>query len=112
MPGVAMHVLNTSQPLFGVDLHKNLPPPTMPFFPHSVAWTVGRSQQLNFLGSTENCSKASSPDSFTPRPVRVDSGYSIGRQHDAGTHPNHFMVNMLLPLIMLGSSSKHEFGSG
>jgi hypothetical protein len=112
MPGVAMHVLNTNQPLFGVDVHKNLPPPLLPFLPHLVVWGVGLSQAGNFLWSAANTSKASSPESHVARPVRADSGYTIGRTHDAGPHPGHLMANLLLPVIMLGSASKHEFGSG
>jgi hypothetical protein len=111
MPGVAMHVLNTNHFLVGVDAHKNFPPPLLPFLPHVVVWAVGASQDINFMWSTANTSKASSPESRVSHPVRADSGYTIGRTHDAGPHPAHVMINALLPIIMLGSASKHEFGS-
>jgi hypothetical protein len=42
----------------------------------------------------------------------VGPGYACGRTHDAGPHPGHIWPNALLPLILLGSASKAEFGSG
>jgi hypothetical protein len=42
----------------------------------------------------------------------VGPGYACGRTHDAGPHLGHIWPNALLPLILLGSASKAEFGSG
>jgi hypothetical protein len=42
----------------------------------------------------------------------VGRGYACGRTHDAGPHLGHIWPNALLPLILLSSASKAEFGSG
>ncbi len=115
MPGVPMHVLNTIQPIFGVDAHKAIPPPPPappPFTPHVVVWGVGWSQKINFLGMAVATSKASSPESGTAKPVAAGWGYACGRTHDGGPHPGHIWPNVLLPVIMLGAGTKAEFASG
>ncbi len=114
MPGAPFPCLNTIQPIFGCDAHKTMPPPPPappPFAPHVVVWGVGWSQKSGFMWAVAT-SKASSPESGVPKPVQSGWGYAIGRTHDSGPHPGHIWPNLLLPLILLGSSSKHEFGSG
>jgi hypothetical protein len=113
MPGVPMKCLNTIQPIFGVDMHKTIPPPLPPppFAPHVVVWGEGWSQKTGFMWALAN-SKAASPESAVVKPVQVCWGYAIGRGHDAGPHPGHIWPNILLPLILLGSGSKSEFASG
>jgi hypothetical protein len=110
---VGMKCLTTAQMIFGVDMHRTIPPPlpVLPFAPHVVIWGVGWSQSQRIPGAFTN-SKAASPDSGVTRPVKCCSGYAIGRAHDAGPHPGHIWPNLLLPLIMLGSGSKSEFASG
>jgi hypothetical protein len=108
-------VLTTMQPIVGIDFHKSIPPPPPvgPLMtPHVVAWFSGLSQKENFLWSVASTSKASSPESGCLKPTQVGSGHACGRTHDAGPHPGHIWPNVLLPLIMLGSGSKAEFGSG
>lgn len=114
MPGAPFPCLNTIQPIFGCDAHKTIPPPppAVVYAPHVVVWGVGWSQKMNFLWSAAVTSKASSPESGVAKPVQVCWGYAIGRTHDSGPHPAHIWANALLPVIMLGSASKHEFGSG
>jgi hypothetical protein len=109
-----MPCLNTIQFIFGCDAHKTIPPPppATVYAPHVVAWGVGWSQNMNFMWSNTITSKASSPQSGVKKPVQACYGYTIGRTHDSGPHPAHFWANALLPVIMLGSASKHEFGSG
>ncbi len=113
MPGVGMKCLNTIQPIFGVDMHKTIPPPlpVPPFAPHVVVWGEGWSQKTGFMWAVAN-SKAASPESGVAKPVQLCWGYAIGRGHDAGPHPGHIWPNILLPLILLGSGSKSEFASG
>lgn len=114
MPGAPFPCLNTIQPIFGCDAHKTIPPPPPappPFAPHVVVWGVGWSQKTGFMWAVAT-SKAASPESGKPKPVSAGWGYSIGRTHDSGPHPGHIWPNLLLPLILLGSGSKHEFGSG
>jgi len=112
---IGFPALNTIQPVIGVDMHLTIPPPPPappPHTPHVVVWVVGLSQKINFLGMAIGTSKACSPESLVARPVTAGWGYACGRTHDAGPHPGHIWVNLLLPLIMLGSSNKHEFGAG
>jgi hypothetical protein len=113
MPGVGMKCLNTIQPIFGVDMHRAIPPPlpTPPFAPHVVVWGEGWSQKMSFQWAIAN-SKAASRESGCAKPVAVCYGYGIGRAHDAGPHPGHIWPNLLLPLILLGSGSKSQFASG
>lgn len=113
MPGVGVKCLNTIQPIFGVDLHRTIPPPAPvpPYAPHVVVWGEGWSQKTKFMWAVAN-SKAASPDSECLKPVQCCWGYAIGRAHDAGPHPGHIWPNALLPLILLGSGSKSEFASG
>ena len=114
MPGAPFPCLNTIQPIFGCDAHKTIPPPPPappPFAPHVVVWGVGWSQKTGFMWAVAT-SKAASPESGKPKPVSAGWGYSIGRTHDSGPHPGHIWPNLLLPLILLGSGSKHVFGSG
>src|ERR1700749_802553 len=107
-------VLTTTQIIVGVDFHKAVPPPPPvgPLMtPHVVMWGSGLSQKMNFLWSVASTSKASSPESGCLKPVAVGHGHACGRTHDAGPHPGHIWPNIFLPLIMLGSGSKAEFGS-
>jgi len=111
----AFPVLNTIQPFAGCDMHLTIPPPPPappPHTPHVVVWVVGLSQKMNFLGMAVGTSKANSPESGVGRPVVAGWGYACARAHDGGPHPGHIWPNLLLPLILLGSSSKHEFASG
>ena len=111
----AFPVLNTIQPIVGCDMHLTIPPPPPappPHTPHVVVWVVGLSQKINFLGMAVGTSKANSPESGMSKPVVAGWGYACARAHDSGPHPGHIWPNLLLPLIMLGSSSKHEFASG
>jgi hypothetical protein len=111
MPGFP--VLTTLQPIVGVDMHKAIPPPPPappPMVPHVVVWGVGLSQKTSFQWAVST-SKASSPESGCQKPVVVGMGHSCGRLHDAGPHPGHIWPNVLLPLILLGSASKAEFGA-
>ncbi len=112
MPGWPFPCLNTIQPIFGCDIHTAIPPQVPTPMPHPVVWGVGWSQKINVLGMAVSKSKASSPESGQIRPVQAGWGYSVGRTHDAGPHPAHLYPNVLLFTIMLGSSAKHEFGSG
>ena len=114
MPGAPFPVLTTIQPIVGVDMHKAIPPPPPappPFTPHVVVWGVGLSQKMPFLWAT-GTSTASTIESGVPKFVAVGVGHAVGRTHDAGPHPAHVWPNVLLPIIMLGSASKSEFGSG
>ena len=113
MPGFP--VLTTVQPIIGVDMHKSLPPPPPAgplMLPHPVVWGSGLSQKTGFMWAIAATSRASSPESGCPKPVSVGFGHACGRTHDAGPHPGHIWPNALLPLILLGSSSKSSFGSG
>jgi hypothetical protein len=112
MPGLPFPCLNTIQPIFGCDVHMSIPPTPMAPAPHVVVWSVGLSQSINFLGASSATSKASAPESGCDKPVQSGWGYNVGRTHDAGPHLGHIWPNALLPLIMLGSANKHEFGSG
>jgi hypothetical protein len=108
-------VLTTIQPIVGADFHKAIPPPPPAgplMTPHVVTWMAGLSQKTAFMWAISATSKASSPESGCPKPVAVGFGYGCGRTHDAGPHPGHIWPNVLLPLVLLGSSSKSEFGSG
>jgi hypothetical protein len=112
MPGFP--VLTTLQPIVGVDFHKAIPPPPPAgpvMTPHVVVWGSGLSQKTGFLWAVASTSKASSPESGVMKPVLVGAGHACGRGHDAGPHPGHIWPNIFLPLIMLGSASKCEFGS-
>jgi hypothetical protein len=112
MPGFP--VLTTIQPIVGADFHKAIPPPPPAgplMTPHVVVWGSGLSQKSSFMWAVAT-SKASSPESGCPKPVVVGFGHACGRTHDAGPHPGHIWPNVLLPLVLLGSASKAEFGSG
>jgi hypothetical protein len=105
-------VLNTIQPLLGVDIHNSVPPfPPAPM-PHVLVWGVGLSAKMGFLQSPIT-SKAASPDALhLSKTVGAGWGYAVGRQHDAGPHGGHIWTNTLLPVIALGSGSKNQFGAG
>jgi hypothetical protein len=112
MPGFP--VLTTLQPIVGVDMHKSIPPPPPAgplLVPHPVVWGVGLSQWTSFMWAVAT-SKATSPESKCPKPIAVGAGHACGRTHDAGPHAGHLWPNVLLPLVLLGSASKAEFGSG
>ena len=115
MVSFAMPCLNTIQPIFGSDIHLSIPPPppapAVPV-PHAVVWFVGLSQKANFLLKAVNTSKAVSRESDIEKPVFACGGNVVGRGHDSGPHPVHIFANALLPLILIGSSSKAEFASG
>jgi hypothetical protein len=111
MPGFPFPCVNTVQLLIGCDPHYSVPPLPPVLAPHVVVWSAGLSQWMGFLWSVQT-SKAASPESGCSSPVQSGWGYACGRTHDSGPHPSHLWPNVLLPLIMLGSSSKHEFGSG
>jgi hypothetical protein len=113
MPGFP--VLTTLQPIVGSDMHKSIPPPPPAgplMVPHVVVWGSGLSQKTGFMWAIAATSRASSPESGCLHPTTVGMGHACGRTHDAGPHPGHIWPNALLPLVMLGSSSKAEFGSG
>lgn len=113
MPGFP--VLTTIQPIAGVDMHKSLPPPPPAgplMLPHPVVWGSGLSQKTAFMWAIAATSRAASTDSGCLKPTVVGFGHACGRTHDAGPHLGHIWPNALLPLILLGSSSKAEFGSG
>lgn len=113
MPGFP--IFTTIQPIVGVDMHKSIPPPPPAgplMLPHPVVWGSGLSQKTGFMWAIAATSRASSPESGCPRPTVAGFGHACGRTHDAGPHPAHIWPNVLLPLILLGSSSKAEFGSG
>jgi hypothetical protein len=80
--------------------------------PHVVVWGSGLSQKTSFMWAIAATSRASSPESGCLTPTLVGPGHACGRTHDAGPHPGHIWPNALLPLILLGSASKAEFGSG
>jgi hypothetical protein len=112
MPGFP--VLTTLQPIFGFDMHKSIPPPP-PAGPllvsHPVVWGVGLSQKSRLMWAV-GTSKACSPESRCPKPIAVGAGHACGRTHDAGPHLGHAWPNLLMPLVVIGSASKAEFGSG
>lgn len=113
MPGFP--VFTTIQPIIGTDFHKSIPPPPPAgpmMMPHVVMWGSGLSQKTGFMWAIAATSRASSPESGCPKPTVVGFGHGCGRTHDAGPHPGHIWPNALLPIILLGSSSKAEFGSG
>lgn len=113
MPGFP--VLTTIQPIVGADFHKSIPPPPPAgplMVPHVVVWGSGLSQKTGFMWAIAATSRASSPESGCPKPTVVGFGHGCGRTHDAGPHPGHIWPNVLLPVILLGSASKAEFGSG
>ena len=105
-------VLTTVQPIVGVDFHKSLPPVPPVMVPHIVVWGSGLSQKTGFMWAISATSRASSPESGCAKPTVVGCGHGCGRTHDAGPHPGHIWPNAFLPIILLGSSSKAEFGSG
>jgi hypothetical protein len=80
--------------------------------PHVVVWGSGLSQKTGFMWAVAATSRAASPESGCATPTLVGFGHACGRTHDAGPHPGHIWPNALLPIILLGSSSKAEFGSG
>lgn len=116
MPGAAMPIFNTIQPVAGVDIHKSLPPVPIAPLPHYVVWGVGLSGWLSLpLASGENSSsKATATEHMESgkKPVLACMGHACGRGHDGGPHLGHIAGNTLLPLIALGASSKAEFASG
>lgn len=113
MPGFP--VFTTLQPIVGADQHKSIPPPPPVgplMVPHVVVWGSGLSQKTGFMWAIAATSRAASPESGCTTPTTVGMGHACGRTHDAGPHPGHIWPNALLPLILLGSASKAEFGSG
>ena len=113
MPGFP--VLSTMQLIVGVDMHKSIPPPPPAgplMLPHPVVWFSGLSQKTGFMWAIAATSRACSPESGCPNPTVVGHGHACGRTHDAGPHPAHVWPNVFLPIILLGSSSKSEFGAG
>ena len=115
MPGFAMPCLNTSQPIFGSDIHLCIPPPPpappTPL-PHPVVWVVGLSQETNFLMLGGRTGKALLRADDIKQPVMAGWGHAVAQGHDSGPHPSHVFVNALMPQIVIGSSSKAEFASG
>lgn len=112
MPGAAMPILNTLQPIVGVDIHLSLPPIPPAPAPHVVVWCVGLSGWMS-LPLWDMASKSNSlehPEVKTP--VSAWRGNPCGRGHDAGPHLGHIAANTLLAIIWLGASSKAEFASG
>ena len=117
MPGLPMPVLNTCQVIVGVDPHTAIPPVPPAVTPHVVVWMTGLSQKMNFMGLSQGISKANSPETLGSKgcangPVTAGWGYACAQGHDSGMHPAHIAGNALLPVVMLGSSSKAEFASG
>ena len=113
MPGFP--VFTTIQPIIGTDFHKSIPPPPPAgpmMMPHVVMWGSGLSQLTGFMWAIAATSRASTKKSGCLKPVAVGFGHGCGRTHDAGPHLGHIWPNALLPIILLGSSSKAEFGSG
>lgn len=112
MPGFP--VLSTLQPIVGFDLHKTIPPPPpagpLPVL-HPVVWGVGLSQKSGLMWAVAT-SRACSPESLCTKPIAVGGGHACGRTHDAGPHLGHAWPNLLMPLLIMGSTSKAEFGSG
>jgi hypothetical protein len=100
---VGCNVMNTLDNIFGLDMHKNVPPPPpvgpVPA-PHLVVATLGMAFPL--------ASSKAVTDVF------ADHGMVVARQHDLaiGTQPYHFGVNALLPVVLLGAGNKSEFGVG
>jgi hypothetical protein len=114
MPGVGMPILNTMQPIIGVDIHNSLPPVPPAPAPHVVVWMLGLSGWMNLI-LWQSASKATTKKNEelpVERPVLAFSEHSCARAHDAGPHLGHFAANALLAVIWAGASSKCEFGSG
>jgi hypothetical protein len=109
-----MPILNTIQPIVGVDIHNSLPPVPPAPAPHVVVWGMGLSgwMQLPLWPSASKANTLDSPKLVKRNPVLSFVGHSCARAHDAGPHLGHFAANSLLAIIWLGASSKSEFGSG
>ena len=89
-------------PIFGADLHEEIPPlPPVPV-PHLVLWFIYG------IGSPNT--------SRVDMSVRTPIGAIACRGHDAGPWIPHLPIPvtsmLLLPAVMAGSSSKCEFGAG
>jgi hypothetical protein len=115
MPGVPMPILNTIQPIAGVDIHISLPPIPPAPAPHVVVWGVGLSgwMSLPLWQAASKTNAIDHPDVLAKRaPVSAWVGHPCGRGHDAGPHLGHIAANTLLAIIWLGASSKAEFASG
>jgi len=108
-----MLVLTTMQPIVGVDLHQSLPPFPPAILPHAVVWGTGLSlATIPILPVTASHAMAPNHPHNMDLPVLVGPAHACGRGHDAGPMVAHIAGNTLLPLILLGSASKAEFGSG
>ncbi len=89
-------------PIFGCDFHKELPPfPPVPV-PHVVVWFIYG------IGS-QNTSRIEMS-------VRTPIGAIACRGHDAGPFVGHIPIPptscAFLPLVLIGSGNKCEFGAG
>lgn len=108
-----MLVLTTMQPIVGVDMHTSLPPIPPAILPHVVVWGTGLSLWGGLpLALTASHAIAENHPHNMDYPVHVGPAHACGRGHDAGAFVAHIAGNTLLPVILLGSASKAEFGSG
>lgn len=108
-----MLVLTTMQPIVGVDIHTSLPPIPPAPLPHVVVWGTGLSLWMGLpLALTASHAMAPNHPQNMAKPVAVGPAHACGRGHDAGAFVAHIAGNTLLPIVLLGSASKAEFGSG
>lgn len=112
---MAKPVINTSQPIIGLEPHTGLPPYPPAPVPHTVVWSIGGSEDpsLPYFGMAVDTSRALRP-SHDNKPVMVGNTYVVRRGHDAGPHDGHssaLLINAFSEVITLGAGCKAEFGS-
>ena len=107
-------ILNTTQPISGIDVHTFVMGPVDAPMPHYVVWSVGYSEwnaSYEYNGMARETSKAQRTGKGV---VRVGPGHAVARAHDAGPHGGHICaagVNQVADVIERGSGSKAEYGS-
>lgn len=115
MPGAGMPILNTIQPIAGVEPHMTIPPLPPAPSPHVVVWGVGLSGFMGIplaMGSSTATDVKVCDEMLGKNEVAAGLGHPCGRGHDAGPHLGHAAANTLLVIIWLGAASKAEFASG
>ena len=97
----AFNILKPNHFMFGIDLHDAVIPPSptpIPFIPH-IGW-----------GNLEG--NVGSPPGTKAARTNAESVPMLQRGTDIGLGIPHFSLNILLPLVILGSGSKSYFGAG
>lgn len=103
----AFNLLRPNHLMMGVDLHDAIMPPSLkpvPFMPHFVIAELRGGMNISFGGGFSGTCK------HTPK-VHVYFDEGLNRATDIGPWIDHVFYNLLIPLILIGSASKSEFGA-